>query len=159
MMDSLARSRALWNRARFVLESDEVIAQILDRGELAAWRDLYQMARVDPRLRARIRRIVLTVPVALPHFCDQVYGQHFRQRVKGMGIDEVLTAPQSPWQNPFAVLAGGSTTFGRRQRHSAQWICAVCPAQNGARSSRFKTLPGPDFGSGSLRSSICLGTL
>jgi len=68
MMDSLARSRALWNRARFVLESDEVIAQILDRGELAAWRDLYQMARVDPRLRARIRRIVLTVPVALPHF-------------------------------------------------------------------------------------------
>jgi len=26
------------------------------------------MARVDGRLRARIRRIVLTVPVPLPHF-------------------------------------------------------------------------------------------
>jgi putative transposase len=39
---------------------------------------------------------------------DQVYGQHFRHRVKGMGIDEVLTAPQSPWQNPFAERLIGS---------------------------------------------------
>lgn len=68
MTDALGRSRALWNRDAFDLESDEVIAQILDRGELAAWRDLYRMARVDARLRARMRRIVLTVPVALPHF-------------------------------------------------------------------------------------------
>jgi len=28
--------------------------------------------------------------------------------VKGMGIDEVLTAPQSPWQNPFAERLIGS---------------------------------------------------
>jgi hypothetical protein len=68
MTDSLARSRALWNRDAFVLESDEVLAQILDRGELAAWRELYRMAGIDAHLRARIRRIVLTVPVALPHF-------------------------------------------------------------------------------------------
>src|SRR5262249_9722341 len=25
----------------------------------------------------------------------------FRNRVKGMGIEEVVTAPRSPWQNPF----------------------------------------------------------
>jgi len=31
-----------------------------------------------------------------------VYGDAFRQRVKGMGIREVLTAPSCPWQNPFA---------------------------------------------------------
>lgn len=68
MTETLARSRALWNRDAFVLESDEVIAQILDRGELAAWRELYRMARVDTHLRARMRRIVLTVPVPLPHF-------------------------------------------------------------------------------------------
>src|SRR5207249_9863927 len=30
---------------------------------------------------------------------DTVYGHPFRQRVKGMRISEVLTAPQSPWQN------------------------------------------------------------
>src|SRR5439155_501996 len=33
---------------------------------------------------------------------DQVYGEQFRHRVKGMRIQEVLTAPHSPWQNPFA---------------------------------------------------------
>src|SRR2546428_13059531 len=33
---------------------------------------------------------------------DQVYGEHFRLRVKGMRIEEVLTAPHSPWQNPHA---------------------------------------------------------
>jgi putative transposase len=39
---------------------------------------------------------------------DSVYGQTFRQRVKGMGIQEVLTAPRSPWQNPFAERLVGS---------------------------------------------------
>jgi putative transposase len=39
---------------------------------------------------------------------DQVYGQTFRHRAKGMGIREVVTAPQSPWQNPFAERLIGS---------------------------------------------------
>lgn len=39
---------------------------------------------------------------------DSVYGQAFHQRVKGMGIEEVLTAPHSPWQNPFAERLIGS---------------------------------------------------
>src|SRR5438046_107758 len=39
---------------------------------------------------------------------DSVYGHVFRQRVKGMGVGEVLTAPQSPWQNPFAERLIGS---------------------------------------------------
>src|SRR5881392_2441456 len=39
---------------------------------------------------------------------DQVYGQQFRHRVKGMRIAEVLTAPHSPWQNPFAERLIGS---------------------------------------------------
>ena len=33
---------------------------------------------------------------------DQIYGEYFRQRVKTMGIEEVVIAPQSPWQNPYA---------------------------------------------------------
>jgi len=32
---------------------------------------------------------------------DGIYGEAFRQRVRAMGIEEVLTAPRSPWQNPF----------------------------------------------------------
>jgi putative transposase len=39
---------------------------------------------------------------------DAVYGHAFQQRVKGMGVAEVLTTPQSPWQNPFAERLIGS---------------------------------------------------
>jgi len=39
---------------------------------------------------------------------DGVYGSHFRNRLQGMGIKEVLTAAQSPWQNPFAERLIGS---------------------------------------------------
>jgi putative transposase len=39
---------------------------------------------------------------------DGVYGDHFRSRVQGMGIHEVLTAARSPWQNPFAERLIGS---------------------------------------------------
>ena len=33
---------------------------------------------------------------------DQVYGLYFQHRVKGMRIDEILTAPHSPWQKGYA---------------------------------------------------------
>ncbi len=39
---------------------------------------------------------------------DRVYGPPFRTRVEGMGIEEVLTAPRSPWQNPFVERVIGS---------------------------------------------------
>jgi hypothetical protein len=67
-MESLNKSRALWNRAQLALDSDEVLAQILDRGEIDAWRELYGLSRVDPILRKRIARIILTVPLPLPRF-------------------------------------------------------------------------------------------
>jgi putative transposase len=39
---------------------------------------------------------------------DGVYGDVFRQRVKTMGIDEVLIAPRSPWQSPYVERLIGS---------------------------------------------------
>ena len=39
---------------------------------------------------------------------DSVYGHVFPQRLRGMGVGEVLTAPHSPWQNPFAERLIGS---------------------------------------------------
>lgn len=39
---------------------------------------------------------------------DGVYGNYFRNRVKRMGIKEVLIAPQSPWQNPYVERLIGS---------------------------------------------------
>src|SRR5919201_283653 len=41
-------------------------------------------------------------PLCLLRDRDSVYGHVFQQRVKGMGIAELLTAPQNPWRNPFA---------------------------------------------------------
>ena len=39
---------------------------------------------------------------------DGIYGDRFVQRVKGMGVKEVLIAPCSPWQNPYAERVIGS---------------------------------------------------
>src|SRR5881409_2954444 len=49
-----------------------------------------------------------TAPRYLIRDRDGIYGDHFRNRVQGMGIAEVLTAPRSPWQNPFAERLVGS---------------------------------------------------
>ena len=49
-----------------------------------------------------------SVPRYLIRDRDGVYGSRFRTRVQGMGIQKVLTAAQSPWQNPFAERLIGS---------------------------------------------------
>jgi putative transposase len=49
-----------------------------------------------------------SAPTYLLRDRDQVYGEQFRHRVKGMRIEEVCTAPHSPWQNPFAERLIGS---------------------------------------------------
>ncbi len=49
-----------------------------------------------------------TAPRYLLRDRDGIYGNDFRERVEGMGIKEVLTAPRSPWQNPFAERLIGS---------------------------------------------------
>jgi transposase InsO family protein len=49
-----------------------------------------------------------TAPRYLLRDRDSVYGDAFRHRVRGLGIEEVLTAPRSPWQNPFVERVLGS---------------------------------------------------
>ena len=39
---------------------------------------------------------------------DAIYGQSFRRQADALGIKEVLTAVQSPWQNPYAERVIGS---------------------------------------------------
>jgi putative transposase len=39
---------------------------------------------------------------------DQIYGSDPRRTAQGLGIEEVLTAPRSPWQNPFVERVIGS---------------------------------------------------
>ena len=39
---------------------------------------------------------------------DGIYGVYFQNRVKSLGIEEVPTAPRSPWQNPYCERVLGS---------------------------------------------------
>jgi hypothetical protein len=65
-VSSLEQSPALWNRSRLDLRSDEILAQILDRGTLDDWRDLYALAEADRELRRRIVAVIGVVPLPLP---------------------------------------------------------------------------------------------
>ena len=49
-----------------------------------------------------------TCPRFLLRDRDHIYGEYFRKRIKHMGIDEVLIAPRSPWQNPYVERVIGS---------------------------------------------------
>ncbi len=65
---ALERLMVGWNRDRLDLASDEVLAQILDRGDLDAWRELYRLAAADVSLRRRILGVVRRVPLPFPCF-------------------------------------------------------------------------------------------
>ncbi len=39
---------------------------------------------------------------------DSIYGVFFRRRVRNIGIEEVITACRSPWQNPYVERVIGS---------------------------------------------------
>ena len=65
---ALERTVRGWNRSRLDLRSDEMLAQILDRGDLTAWRELYALAAADEDLRRRIHDVVRTVPLPFPAF-------------------------------------------------------------------------------------------
>ncbi len=39
---------------------------------------------------------------------DSIYGNDVRLRIASLGMKEVLTAPQSPWQNPYVERLIGS---------------------------------------------------
>ena len=67
----------------------------------------------NPTERWTAQQIVEAFPFdAAPRYLIRdrasIYGEWFRHRVKNMGIEEVVIAPQSPWQNPFVERVIGS---------------------------------------------------
>src|SRR3989441_10674965 len=78
-----------------------------------AWRVVHFNVTEHPTARWTAQQIVDafpddSAPAYLLRDRDQVCGEQFRHRVQGMRIEEVLTAPHSPWQNPFAERLIGS---------------------------------------------------
>ena len=49
-----------------------------------------------------------TAPKYMIRDRDGIYGDYFRRRVQGLGIEQVVTAPRSPWQNPYVERLVGS---------------------------------------------------
>jgi hypothetical protein len=84
-VSSLDASAGLWNRRRCDLRSDEVLAQILDRGTMDDWRELYRLAAGDAELRRRIHGIILRVPLPLPHL--------WLAALRSLGDDVDLSGP------------------------------------------------------------------
>jgi putative transposase len=49
-----------------------------------------------------------TAPRYLLRDRDAIFGNPFQRRLESMGIEQVLTAPRSPWQNPYVERLIGS---------------------------------------------------
>lgn len=83
---ALERVVLTWNRSGLDLRSEEMLAQILDRGDLAAWRELYALARDDRDLRRRLLSVIRRVPLpyagfwlaALAHLGESIDWTHPR---------------------------------------------------------------------------------
>ena len=52
-----------------------------------------------------------TTPRYLPRDYDRIFGDEFTKQVKDMGIQEVLSAPRSPWQRAYASHCTSSVRF------------------------------------------------
>ena len=82
---------------------------------------------------------------------DAIYGAAFRGRLKGMGIEEVMSAPRSPWQNPFVERLIGSIrrecldhviVFG--ERHLRQMLASDFAYYHGSRTHLSLSKDAPD---------------
>jgi putative transposase len=93
-----------------------------------------------------------TAPRWLLRDRDAIYGEAFRQRVAGMGIEEVLSGPSSPWQNPYAERLIGSirrdclnhvVVLG--EQHLRRVLTSYCAYYHGSRThlSLAKDAPTP----------------
>ena len=49
-----------------------------------------------------------TAPRYLLRDRDSIYGEFVRRRIKSLDIEEVVTAPRSPWQNPYVERVIGT---------------------------------------------------
>ena len=73
---------------------------------------------------------------------EGIYGQQFLARVKAMEIEEVVSAPRSPWQNPYVerVIGYDSTGVSRSRDRAEQKPSTQAPQvvrrllQRGSRS-------------------------
>jgi putative transposase len=89
-------------------------------------------------------------PRYLVHDRDRIYGAPFRQRVRNMEIREVMTAPRSPWQNPYVERLIGSIrrevldqVIGVNERHLTRILASYFAYDHRFRTHRSLAMDSP----------------
>ena len=114
-----------------------------------------------------------TAPRHLIRDRDGAYGQSFRSTVTAMGVEEVVTAPRSPWQNPYVERLIGSVrrecldhSIILNERHLRRILGSYLDYYHGSRThlSLGKdtpdddplSRPGPERSFPCPRSAVCI---
>jgi putative transposase len=81
---------------------------------------------------------------------DRVYSASFRQRVRHMGIEEIVIAPRSPWQNPYVERLIGSIrrelldqVIVLNERHLTRLLQSYLGYYHGYRTHRALDMDAP----------------
>ena len=79
------------------------------------------------------------VPRFLHRDRDSIYGRMFQKKLAAMGIEQVISARKSPWQNPYAERVLGSIRrectdhiIALGERHLLQTLLCYVAYYNGA---------------------------
>jgi hypothetical protein len=88
-----------------------------------------------------------TAPRYLLRDRNASYGPAFRDRLQVMGIEEVVTAPRSPWQNPFVERLRRSTL--NFQHRESPVVCGTTirmriPRQSGRENATASVMTLPE---------------
>ena len=82
---------------------------------------------------------------------DSIYGAVFTRRVVSLGIEEVLIAPRSPWQNPYTERLIGSLrrecfdhVIVLNERHARRLMRSYVDYYHGSRSHLGLNKDSPD---------------
>ncbi len=82
---------------------------------------------------------------------DSIFNGLVRQTIAALGIEEVLSAPSSPWQNPFAERVIGSIrrelfdhVIVLGEAHARQLLCTYRVYYNGTRTHLSLNKDSPD---------------
>lgn len=82
---------------------------------------------------------------------DGIYGAALKRRIKSLGVEEVVTATASPWQNPYAERVIGSTrrelldhTVVLNERHLNRVLSRYVACYHEWRLHRSLAMDAPD---------------
>jgi putative transposase len=89
-------------------------------------------------------------PQYLLRYRDRLYSASFRQRVRHMGIEQVVIAPRSPWQNPYVERLIGSIRrecldhmIVLHERHLRRFLTGSFQCDHHWRTHRALDMDGP----------------